>query len=104
MTRSRLFVALIGLFFSTSALAAQGTIVGTIVNDETGLALTGVSARILAAQREVLTDRTGRYVLTGVPAGAQVLTTRYLGYAPVNRSVTVVAGQTATADIRLKAA
>jgi len=104
MTRSRLFVALVGSFLSASALTAQGIIVGTIVNDETGLALTGVSVRIPTVQREVLTDRTGRYVLTGVPAGAQVLTTRYLGYAPVTRSVTVVAGQTVTADIRLKAA
>jgi TonB-dependent receptor len=103
MMRTRLLGVLFCSLLSGASLAAQGTIVGTIVNDETGLALTGVSVRIPALQRDVLTDRTGRYVLTAVPAGAQVMTTRYLGYTPVSRSVTVVAGQTVTADFRLKA-
>ena len=102
MTRSRLFVALAACVLSASALTAQGTIVGTILNDETGLALTGVSVRIPALQREVLTDRTGRFLLTGVPAGTQVLTTRYLGYVAQSRSLTIVDGRTVTADFRLK--
>jgi TonB-dependent receptor len=103
MTRVRLVGLLILSLLSGASLAAQGTIVGTIVNDETGLALTGVSVRIPALQREVLTDRTGRYVLPGVSAGTQVVTTRYLGYTPASQSVTIISGRTATADFRLKA-
>ena len=38
------------------------------------------------------------YVITGVPAGRQVVRARALGFAPVEKSITIGAGETVTLD------
>jgi TonB-dependent receptor len=81
---------------------AQGSISGLVVDDASGLAITGAAIRIEQGQRNALTDRSGRFVITGLPAGSVTLTSRYIGYASVTRSVTVASGQIATVTIRLK--
>jgi TonB-dependent receptor len=87
-----------------SQLHAQGVITGTVVDDASGISITGAIVRVEALGRETLTDRAGRFVLTGVPAGPHTLTTRYIGYAPSTATVTVSAGRTATVTLRLRSA
>ncbi len=82
-------------------VAAQGSIAGVVVDSVSGLALTGVTIRVNALGREVVSDRSGRFVLAMIPAGAHQVVTRYIGYAPVTRSVTVQDGQTATLNFSL---
>jgi TonB-dependent receptor len=94
-------VATLMLAFATPA-AAQGVITGLVVDDGNGLAITGASVRIASLNREVFSDRTGRFVMTGVPAGAHDVTTRYIGYAPLTNRVTVTDRGTFTITFRIK--
>ena len=48
------------------------------------------------------TSATGEFSLGGVPPGARRLLVRRIGYEPVTRELTVVAGETATVDVTLK--
>lgn len=105
--RLALFRRLVGraaLLLAPASVVAQGTISGTVVSGATGLALTGVAVRLDSVGREVLTDRAGRFILTGVAAGAHTVRTRYLGYAPASASVEVRGGATASVTITLRAA
>ncbi|MEJ2678170.1 MAG: SusC/RagA family TonB-linked outer membrane protein, partial [Gemmatimonadota bacterium] len=48
-----------------------------------------------------LTNSEGRYLLTRVPSGRVEVRLERMGYSPQSRTITVVAGQTATADFQL---
>ena len=72
--------AALSLLLPAAALA-QGAVAGTVVDDASGIALTGVVVRVEGTTREALTDRTGRFLLTGLPTGRQEIVTRYIGYA-----------------------
>lgn len=92
-------VALLAL--TTAAASAQGTIAGIILDEQSGLTITGAAIRIPALERETLSDRTGRFLLPSVPEGRHTLTVRYLGYAPVTREVEVTRGATVRLEIRI---
>ena len=96
-----LIASLLILLAAAVPAAAQGIITGTVVDETNGLAITGAAVRIDGTNREAITDRTGRFSFTNVPAGAQTLTSRYLGYAPLTVTVQVAAGQRATAVFRI---
>ncbi len=94
---------LVGLLLAIATpAAAQGVISGLVLDEGTGLAITGASVRLPSLNREAITDRSGRFLMTGVAAGAQTLTTRYIGYQPVTETVTVTSGATATVTFRIK--
>ncbi|MHB1327483.1 MAG: TonB-dependent receptor [Gemmatimonadales bacterium] len=82
-------------------LAAQGILSGTVLDNGSGLAVTGAVVRISALDREAVTDRNGRFILTGVPTGAHMVLARYIGYQPLERTVTVNAGASTTLEFRL---
>src|SRR5438309_909764 len=56
-----------------------------------------------ARSRAALTQADGRYLITGVPAGADSLRTRMIGYVRAARPVTVVGGETLVVDVALTA-
>jgi len=97
------FVAGLLLAFATPA-AAQGVISGQVLDDVNGLAVTGVAVRVEATGLGAISDRSGRFTITGVPAGRRTVVTRYLGYAPVTQQVEVADGRTVTVTLRLKSA
>ncbi len=78
-----------------------GTIRGRVSDDATRQPLLGVAVAV--GSRAALTLADGRYVITGVPAGADTVRARMLGYAPARRPVTVVGGQTVVVDLALTA-
>jgi TonB-dependent receptor len=78
--------------FAPAVLAAQGVISGTVVDQSAGLTITGASVRIVALEREVITDRAGRFVFIGIPAGSHELSVRYMGFVAESRTVSVIAG------------
>lgn len=96
-----LAVALVALCLSAFTAAAQGTILGSVVDASSGLNVTGALIRLEPVAREVLSDRTGRFVMPNVPAGTYRLSVRYLGYAPVSEQVTVIDGGRSTVAIRI---
>ena len=68
------------------------------VTERDGQPLSGVVVTVQGYRLAVGTSPTGRYVLSYVPAGDQVLQFRRIGYAPREVTVTVTAGTPATAD------
>jgi len=80
---------------------ATGTITGSISNAATRNLLEGAKVELPALGLSALTDNTGRYVLTGVPAGNHQLTVSYIGLDPDTRQVTVGSGERAVRDFEL---
>ena len=97
-----LFVALTGFTSSHGAeAAATGTITGSVSNAATTNLLEGSRVEIGALGLSTLADNTGRYVLTGVPAGTHEVVVSYLGLDTLRRPVTVGAGERAVQNFDL---
>ncbi|MBL9209659.1 MAG: TonB-dependent receptor [Opitutaceae bacterium] len=86
------------------AADATGTISGNVSNAGTRNLLEGARVEIPALGLTGLTDNTGRFVLSDVPAGTHELVASYTGLDTVKANVTVVAGQRLTRDIDLTTA
>ncbi len=98
-----LFATLAALALLPAAGFAQnGVISGRVTAAEDGGPLSGAQLSVEGTVRRAVTNQQGRYEITGVPAGAHVVDVSLLGRASGNRSVTVVAGQTVTADFALQ--
>ena len=82
------------------AQQADGTVRGHVTDQATQQPISGATVTI--GKRGALTQADGRYSIT-LPAGTYTLHARTIGYAPFERSVTVVAGQTADVDVALTA-
>ena len=93
------------LFVGRAAHAQTGRITGQVTDTAGGRPIAGVEITVVGAgdraQAVVRTDGAGRYTLGAVAAGSVQLRARMFGYAPKDRSVTVTAGQTVTADFAL---
>jgi iron complex outermembrane recepter protein len=85
------------------AQAGAGTISGTVSNAGTGNLLEGARVELPSRGLTALTDNTGRFNLSGVPAGTHDVTVSYLGLDPERRSVTVTAGQRTVQNFDLSA-
>lgn len=92
------------LFFVPCTLLAQAT--GTISGVVTGtnnVPVGGAAVTVSGTTRSVQSDAQGRFTFTAVPAGSQTLRANSVGYTEATRTVTIVAGQTATVAIALTA-
>lgn len=90
----------IGLY---EPLEAQetGRVTGQVVDAATNRPLAGVQVFIPTAGIGNLTDQDGRYVLQNVPPGEVTLTAQLVGFRSGEQTVTVVAGEVATANVQL---
>jgi TonB-linked SusC/RagA family outer membrane protein len=96
------FLALALLAFPAVAFGqGAGIIRGRISDAATGAPLVGVAVRVDGTAVGALTGEDGTYTITGAPAGARVLTTRRLGYAPQRLAVTVPEAGDVTRDFAL---
>ena len=84
-----------------AAAQSAGTITGSISNSATRNLLEGAKVEVTALGLSALTDNTGRYVFTGVPAGTHELSVSYIGLDPSTAMITVGAGQRAVRDFEL---
>ncbi|MBY0488911.1 MAG: TonB-dependent receptor [Gemmatimonadaceae bacterium] len=89
----------LGLAIVAPALQAQGVVSGTIT-DPTGRPLSGVLVLVDGTSIRAATDK-GLYRVVNVPAGTRTITFRYLGYAPLSKTVTVTSGRTAVLDAKM---
>jgi iron complex outermembrane recepter protein len=95
----------LGFISSRSAHAAEpGTITGSVSNTATGNLLEGARIELPRLGRSALTDETGRYVLTSVPAGTHELVVSYIGLDSVRAEVTVGGGGRVVRDFDLTTA
>lgn len=76
----------------TAASAQSSSVVGTVLDSQTGLALSGVTIRLDGTDIGAVSNADGRFALRGVPSGAQTLSITYLGYGTTTRDVTVTGG------------
>ncbi|HEX4683782.1 MAG TPA: TonB-dependent receptor [Gemmatimonadaceae bacterium] len=80
--------------------ATSGVVSGT-VHDSLGNILANVEVTATKVARSVRTDTAGRFVLGGLPGGAQDLSVRRLAYSPAVVSVEVSVGDTTEVEIEL---
>ena len=87
-----------------SALAARArgraTLRG-VVHDDKGGGMDNANVLVVGADSGVRTDAQGRFVLSGLPSGTQLLQVRHVGVAPVSQVVQLRPGQTLTIDIAM---
>jgi TonB-linked SusC/RagA family outer membrane protein len=96
-------VLLLTAFGAPRNLAAQepGAIRGTVTDAQTGEAISGAQVMIRGTGLGTITNNEGRYLLTRVPSGRAEIRVERMGYSPQARTITVTAGETATADFQL---
>lgn len=88
--------------FAVSAYAqGSGVIEGKIIDSQTKDPLPGANVSIAGTNIGDASRVDGAFRITGVPAGAQVVLVRYLGYRELRREVTVEAGKTITLNLEL---
>ena len=94
----------ISVLASPSLLAAQssGTIRGHVTDAASGRGLADAQVTVEGTRIGGITNSSGDYSLTSVPAGPRSVTIRRIGYQRVTVKVDVGAGASATADAALK--
>ena len=80
--------------------AIRGTVTGSGGDKQ---ALAGVTVSLKGTSILTTTNGNGRYVFLRVPAGSQTLIFRWLGYAPVERTVNVAGDQTIDVSLEPRA-
>jgi Ca-activated chloride channel family protein len=103
--RGRSTLALVaGLFFGPGSDLnldrASGGIEGS-VRDPNGRPIAGASIVVAGTSLSARSDSAGKYLISGVPAGAATLTARAIGFTPVTKQVTVREGRVAAMDFVL---
>lgn len=96
-----LMIPVLALLTASSALAqTTGRIAGTVTS-EGGQPVPGASVLVVGTGLGTLTAEDGKYLLANVPVGSRQVRVTIIGYTELTRAVSVVAGQTATADFKL---
>lgn len=99
-----LIAAFATMTLGRQASAQSGTVRGTVIDSASQRPIPGAQVMITGTTRGTYTTEDGQYVIHGVAAGAITVRAQRLGYLPEQRSVSVAAGETATADFTLRAA
>lgn len=98
---ARLFA--LSALLATAALAADagtGTVSGSVTSAGTRNALQGATVTI--GSQSGLTDSSGAYSISGVPAGSAEVVITYPGFSDARQPVSVTAGGRSTADVTMK--
>jgi len=86
--------------FALNPIPTTGTIAGNVTDSSTGLAIEG--ATVTDGTRSAITDVNGDYTIADVPEATYAVTASAAGYDDDSQSVTVIAGETSTADFTLE--
>ena len=100
----RALPALLLLAALPAAAAAQGAVVRGPVRDPEGRPVAAVQVSVAGTRLSAVTGASGTFVLQPVPAGTHQLRASRAGYATATQAVTVAAGATVEADVRLSSA
>jgi TonB-dependent receptor len=101
MKKAMRLLTMLLLLCCCQAMFAQST-TGRIsgrVTDKDGNALPGASVTVKGSTRATTTDLTGTYTLLDITQGKLTLVVNYMGFTPVEKEVTVKAGQTITENL-----
>ena len=86
-----------------SYAAASGSLRGKVLDKETGAPLPGATVLVQNTTIGAPTDPDGKYVVHGVPSGAQSIRVSYVGYVTMTMDVTIPEDGTLELDVRLVA-
>lgn len=78
-----------------------GRLVGRVFDARTKDAITTAAVTVVGHSAAVESDRWGRFILTGVPAGPNELQVRRLGYAPLSYAIDIKPGFATEVEIGL---
>ncbi len=94
----------LALLASAGDLAAQTptATIGGRVTGENGQPIAGAQVRLVGTGLGTLTADNGRYTIVNVPVAQYRIRAQMLGHRPVERPLTLGAGQTATEDFALR--
>ena len=81
---------------------ATGTVVVTVVDDDSGQALETALVYIPALDLGGMSDAQGQFTIADVPVGEHQLRAELIGYSSATATVVVEAGQTTTIELRIK--
>ncbi|HEV2148379.1 MAG TPA: TonB-dependent receptor [Longimicrobiaceae bacterium] len=86
-----------------AAMSAQaGRITGTVVGGQPARPLAGAAVTVPNTALTAVTGEDGRYTLVNVPAGTRTVRASLIGFGAQTQTVTVAAGETATANFSLQ--
>ena len=103
-SRTLLRLLAIAFLLAPAAAAAQGTIRGRVTDASNAAPLAGVQIRIDGTTLGTQTGSDGAYTVTGVPAGAQTISARRVGYAPESAAISVATAGDVTQNFALRPA
>ena len=92
------------LLIGSAAVGAQAptaSITGRVIG-ENGQPIDGAQVRLVNTTLGTLTADNGRYTLGNLPVGQYRIRAQMLGHRPIERALTLVAGQTHTEDFTLR--
>jgi TonB-linked SusC/RagA family outer membrane protein len=95
-------VALAAVLCAGSASAQTGSITGRVTRSDTQQPLDGVQVFVAGTNRGGITNQDGRFLIQSVPSGSHVVRASLIGYTQGEQTVSVSAGQPATADFQLR--
>jgi TonB-linked SusC/RagA family outer membrane protein len=98
-----ILAAVAGFTAVAGRLDAQqsGAITGRVVDGASKNPLVGARVTVVGTALTATTNADGRYRVTGVPAGEQIVRVYQIGYAASTRPASVAPGGTATVDVEL---
>lgn len=97
-----LVLLLISVAAAGDALAQAGSIRGVVKDKESGDLLDYANVLLAGSTRGTMSLGGGVFYFTGLPPGAYTVRVLYLGYAPMDKTVTVTAGGTANISFELE--
>jgi TonB-dependent receptor len=94
-------LALLLMSSTVVAQTGQGALTGRVEASETGRSLEGAIVTIANTPFREYTDATGRFVISGIPAGNYEVTITYVGHEERMENVSISTGQTTAVDASL---
>lgn len=88
--------------FTAAPLRAQASVSGVVREDSTGKPVAGAVVAFEAIRRQTITDESGKYLLSDLPAGTRLMLVRRLGYIAAGTMVQLVSGETQIKDVTLE--
>ncbi|MGA1197953.1 MAG: carboxypeptidase-like regulatory domain-containing protein, partial [Candidatus Latescibacterota bacterium] len=95
------WMVLFACLIPTLIEAQDGAIVGTISDVQMGIPISNVNVRV-EKQVRAISDSSGYYHIRTLSAGQYDIEFSHVGYETLQKSVTVISGQTDTVNIGLK--
>ena len=90
MVKKLLIAVLLAMLAIPAAMSAQtGSVTGKVTDGSNGTELTGANVFIQQLQLGAVTDLEGNYSIPNVPAGTYQVSISFVGYQPIQTSVTV---------------